>query len=199
MSQVTSSRIKGTLSNVGQESAPFSPKPLFVFPDNSSIYMVCLAGAYIGNVDLYESTDNGVNYVYKETFTIAGYYARGGSPNSLFKLKLSELDSGKAVIYDIWNADMLSWFNNDTVDAVARSMVAGAVQRPIIIGVFSAGQVLTCVVSTRYIVNPSYQWQKDGVDISGATSADYTVLSGDIGHDITCVVTSSSFRAYLGF
>lgn len=35
----------------------------------------------------------------------------------------------------------------------------------------------------------TYQWKKDGVNISGATSKTYTTVSGDIGSVITCSVT----------
>ena len=34
-----------------------------------------------------------------------------------------------------------------------------------------------------------YQWLRDGVAIGGATSADYTVLAGDIGHEISVRVS----------
>jgi hypothetical protein len=38
----------------------------------------------------------------------------------------------------------------------------------------------------------AYQWQNDGTNISGATASTYTVVSGDAGHTIRCVVTATN-------
>jgi hypothetical protein len=38
----------------------------------------------------------------------------------------------------------------------------------------------------------TYQWQKGGVNISGAITSSYTSVAGDIGGIITCVVTASN-------
>lgn len=38
-------------------------------------------------------------------------------------------------------------------------------------------------------VPPGFQWELDGVEISGATGQTYTPVEGDIGGDLTCVVT----------
>lgn len=37
----------------------------------------------------------------------------------------------------------------------------------------------------------AYQWQRDGVDIAGATSADYTPVTADAAHTLSVVVTAS--------
>lgn len=39
----------------------------------------------------------------------------------------------------------------------------------------------------------AYQWVKAGVDISGATSASYTILSGDVGSSVTVRVTATNY------
>jgi len=36
----------------------------------------------------------------------------------------------------------------------------------------------------------TYQWQKDGVNIMGQTANTYTILVGDVGHALRCVVTA---------
>jgi hypothetical protein len=38
----------------------------------------------------------------------------------------------------------------------------------------------------------TYQWQSDSVDISGATSKTYTLVTGDEGAVITCIVTGTN-------
>jgi hypothetical protein len=64
---------------------------------------------------------------------------------------------------------------------------------PVISGTPEPGEVLTCstgtwqrAVLTRY----TYQWELDGTPIAGAESSSYTVQVGDVGSDLTCVVTA---------
>lgn len=49
-----------------------------------------------------------------------------------------------------------------------------------------------------YAVTPStnfaYQWLRDGVAISGATTKDYTCVSADIGKNLSCQVTAANGR-----
>lgn len=58
----------------------------------------------------------------------------------------------------------------------------------------SLGTVMCCStgtwtnIPTRY----AYQWQRDGVDIVGATGAEHLVVSADVGHDLSCNVTASN-------
>lgn len=69
---------------------------------------------------------------------------------------------------------------------------------PSISGAVQTGNVLTGSDGswTNYI-DPAYtyQWLKDGVAISGATSNTYTVVSGDVGHSITYRVRNTSLYA----
>jgi hypothetical protein len=38
----------------------------------------------------------------------------------------------------------------------------------------------------------AYQWQREGVDVDGATSADYTVTPADVDHIMACIVTATN-------
>lgn len=38
----------------------------------------------------------------------------------------------------------------------------------------------------------TYQWQRDGVDISGETASTHTVVTADLGHAIKCIVTGTN-------
>jgi hypothetical protein len=65
---------------------------------------------------------------------------------------------------------------------------------PSVAGTPSPGQSLTCNHGA-WTNNPtgySYQWKRDGSAISGANSQNYTVQTGDQGHDLTCAVIASN-------
>jgi hypothetical protein len=68
--------------------------------------------------------------------------------------------------------------------------------RPTITGTPGVGNVLTCVPGTAlYAYTQTYQWQRDGVNISGATNATYTQQSADSKTTLTCVVTAAGNTA----
>lgn len=66
---------------------------------------------------------------------------------------------------------------------------------PTISGGQSVGATMTVSDLGTWVGNApityAYQWRRDGVAISGATSSSYVTVSGDIGHAITCAVTGS--------
>jgi hypothetical protein len=64
------------------------------------------------------------------------------------------------------------------------------------VAIHGAGKVGTAITSTPPVwdnaaVTTSYQWQRGGTDISGATSATYTVVPEDVGQTLTLVATGS--------
>lgn len=65
---------------------------------------------------------------------------------------------------------------------------------PVVTGTAAVDAVLTASTGT-WTATPSsyaYQWTKDGDDISGATTATYTVLAGDSGKRVACRVTATN-------
>jgi hypothetical protein len=66
---------------------------------------------------------------------------------------------------------------------------------PTISGSASVGQTLTCSPGS-WSGSPaptfSYQWQRDGADIAGASGSTYVVQAADQGHTLTCKVTASN-------
>ncbi len=86
-----------------------------------------------------------------------------------------------------------------TPDTVTVTVTAGTNDPPTgavtISGTASQGETLTAVTNT--IADPdgpatltfSYQWKRDGADISGATSATYTLTQADVGAAITVTVS----------
>lgn len=83
----------------------------------------------------------------------------------------------------------------DIQDAIISTLAAPVnTVAPVISGVILLGQTLATTDGT-WTGSPttySYQWKKDGVDISGATSSTYSIVSGDMSHSITCTVTASN-------
>ena len=66
---------------------------------------------------------------------------------------------------------------------------------PALSGDFFVGQTLTCSTGT-WSGSPApsftYQWRKAGVNIGGATTNSYVLVSGDDGSSIDCVVTATN-------
>lgn len=64
---------------------------------------------------------------------------------------------------------------------------------PSIAGIAQEGQTLSANVGTwTHSAVFTFQWKKDGVDISGATGETYVPVTGDIGSTITVAVTATN-------
>lgn len=83
------------------------------------------------------------------------------------------------------NAERHSWgVRSDNL--ISPSASAGAVA--LIVGTAVVGNTLSVVLPSGWATPTSYQWTRDGVAISGATSSTYTQVSADIGHSISCTL-----------
>lgn len=71
------------------------------------------------------------------------------------------------------------------VSVALRANGAGIVTAPVITGDAYVGETLTATT----IPGASYQWKRDGVNISGATSSTYVTTDDDEGASITCAAT----------
>jgi PKD repeat protein len=66
---------------------------------------------------------------------------------------------------------------------------------PAVSGTTAIGHSLSCSTGVWSGTAPlaySYQWDRDGVPIAGATSAAYTITAADAGHSLTCAVTAKN-------
>lgn len=64
---------------------------------------------------------------------------------------------------------------------------------PEITGDIVVGAELACSEGEwDYATTFAYQWRRDAANIGGATAAAYTLVSGDLGADIDCVVTATN-------
>ena len=66
--------------------------------------------------------------------------------------------------------------------------------RPYVSGTGTVGQVLNCTMGTwgGTPTSYAYQWYRDATAISGATTANYTLVAADQGHMISCRVTATN-------
>lgn len=87
-------------------------------------------------------------------------------------------------------------FSVDGVWGTAALVAQGApvnITLPFITGTVADGEIITVNNGGWLDVDSyTYQWKADGVNISGATDKTYTLVSGDVGAVITCVVTGTN-------
>ena len=72
---------------------------------------------------------------------------------------------------------------------------------PVVSGSAVVGQTLSCTTGTwTGAPTPTftYQWQRSGSNIGGATSSTYVIVSADVGSTIRCVVTATNSVAPSG-
>ena len=87
---------------------------------------------------------------------------------------------------------------SNTVASLPTSVVLGLplnLTLPVASGTAQVDQVLSTTDGTWQgapTIAFTYQWRRDGVDISGANSSTYTLVSADYATDIDCVVTASN-------
>jgi hypothetical protein len=81
--------------------------------------------------------------------------------------------------------------------SAATSLVAGSAYPLRISGDFVIGNVLNALLAAGWAAT-SYQWTRNGVPISGATSAAYLITSADGGTSLNCVAVGLSYVAIGG-
>lgn len=86
--------------------------------------------------------------------------------------------------------------------SIVRDVAAGAstpsgptnTVAPAVTGTPTVGQTLSCSTGTwsgTGTITYAYQWQRDGSNISGATSSTYTLVEADASTSVRCVVTAT--------
>ncbi len=66
---------------------------------------------------------------------------------------------------------------------------------PEILGIAEVGETVYCTRGTWTGTQPisfSFQWERNRVPIVDATSTEYTIVSGDVGQSIKCLVTATN-------
>jgi hypothetical protein len=84
--------------------------------------------------------------------------------------------------------------DSNTVTPTAPSLAPANTVAPAVSGSLTTGSTLTTTNGT-WTHSPTgftYQWQRNGVNITDATDSTYTITSDDIGKSIRCVVTATN-------
>lgn len=123
-----------------------------------------------GTFDFETPQDAGGNNVYNFTINVTDQGTPGLTASQAFTLTVTDVADGGAVA------------PTNTVAPVAS-------------GSTTVGSVVSTTNGT-WTASPAptftYQWKRDGVAISGATASTYTLVTADIGPDITCDVTATN-------
>lgn len=89
------------------------------------------------------------------------------------------------------NSQLTSW--NGSTDIDGGNAPSNSVA-PAITGTAQEGQTLTCSTGT-WTGSPTYtyQWKRNGNNITSATNSTYTLVSADVSQSIKCTVTATNF------
>jgi Bacterial Ig domain len=77
--------------------------------------------------------------------------------------------------------------------AVAPPVAPSDDSAPGVSGIVAAGQALSCTPGVWYGATPqtyTYQWQRDGTAVPGATGPAYAIQAADEGRSLACIVTA---------
>ncbi|HEY5196560.1 MAG TPA: hypothetical protein VIJ51_05990 [Solirubrobacteraceae bacterium] len=178
-------------------SQPVSGTPTDVFTD---IYgQLVIADSTSDTVSFYDTNNS-----YSPYRTLGRPGSAAGSLNQPLAFDVHAQDgtglSGGLFIADYGNARIQRWdAYGTTIWTAAASAPAGPsvptdTAPPAISGTPTQGSSVTCSTGT-WTGSPTsyaYAWDRDGVAITGATSASYTIQAADVGHQLTCVVVATN-------
>jgi hypothetical protein len=145
--------------------------------------LTCTQGYWNGTLPLtytYQWKRNGVNIT--------------GATSSTYTIVIADSSANITCQVTATNIIGTSSASSNTITAQAFNAPANTIA-PVISGTIQENQVITCSTGTWTGYAPityTYQWKKNNVNIVGATSSSYTVVSGDVGQSIKCTVTATN-------
>ncbi len=115
-----------------------------------------------------------------------GVAIEGATSNSY---RITGADTGKKISVDVTNKYFLGTKTAELPDNVVMLSLSG---EAITSGYANVGEtVYVNIASTNATGNVSYQWQRDGKNISGETNSFYKLTDDDLGKSISCVISTS--------
>jgi hypothetical protein len=122
-----------------------------------------------------------------------GWTSISGATSSSYVVQPSDTGNYLRVVQTATNNQ-----GSDTASSVSSSVPLGLPfnsTSPAVSGTAELGQTLSTTDGTWVgvpTITFAYQWRRDGIDISGANSSTYTLVTIDYDTDIDCVVTASN-------
>lgn len=118
----------------------------------------------------------------------------GGATTNTYLLVNADYDADITCQVSATNNDGTSFAVTDPVGPVVDAAPVNTVA-PVVSGSAIVGGTLSCTTGTwTFNQTPTYtyQWKRDGSDITGATSSTYQLVSADNGEPMSCAVTATN-------
>jgi hypothetical protein len=122
-----------------------------------------------------------------------------GATSSTYILTAADAGTAITLVFSVTNSegsDGPETSNTINADALSAPGITGV---PTISGTPYEGNVLTATAASPVTGNPppdtTWQWERDGTPIGGATSDTYTVVSADANTDLTVVQTEANTQS----
>ncbi|MCI5049404.1 MAG: cadherin repeat domain-containing protein [Rickettsiales bacterium] len=117
-----------------------------------------------------------------------------GATSASYVLQTADFNHTITVRVSATNSDGSANATSAATGTIAESVPSNTAI-PVISGTAQVGETLSVTDGTWSSISTptySYQWQRAGSDISGATSSSYTLVSADYNNTITCEVTATN-------
>lgn len=189
-----------TIANGGDNPAPLAPRivtqpaSLSVEVPQAATFTVTGSSSLSPNLVWQVSTDGGSNFTDVPGVGVTG--GASGAFTATYRMPTTQLgDNGK-----VFRLRIVSMAGSVTSDSVTLTVTAPAPTGPVITrqpqsATVAYGQAATFTVEASSALALSYQWQKGGTDIPGATEASYTTpitVGGNNGAVYSVTVTDAN-------
>jgi hypothetical protein len=166
-------------------------------PDNPIIGSATATGGTTASVSFTAPTDNGGSTILSYTATskpgaITSTLNQAGSGT----ITVTGLSQGATYTFTVTATNSIGTSSPSTAsNSITTYILPTNTVAPVVSGTATVGQLLSTTDGTWDGAAPisyTYQWQRNNVNISSATSSTYTLVDADVGNPIRCVVTGTN-------